>query len=245
MKLLFLLLILVSTVVFLIQNQQPIDLYFLGVNTQTALFTLKLPIGIGVILFSIAGILTSLIIQFLNQFSASSSSRTFTPPSPRREPPKPPSQPPEPSEFSSSSKEADWGKMPQKNWEGIEQEIEEEDGWDIEKPPTEPTFTREKLERELQEGEEQTTDFEVQQPPKKTAHEGSVYSYTYRELRESEDSPPFQESVKPPPKKPETPRSKNQTVDQVYDANYRILTPPYPNDQESSSLDQEEDQDWI
>lgn len=242
MKLLLLLLILISTIIFLIQNQQPVVLYFLGTNPQTALFTLKLPIGIWVLLFSAGGMLTSLIIQFLNQSSKSSTPKTLTAP-PRREPPNPSYQRPQPSDSSPTSKEVDWGAMPKKNWEGTEPELtEEDDGWDIEAPPTQQTLPREKLERERQ--EEEVTDFEVQQSPTKASRQGSIYSYTYRELRESEDSPPPQESVQPPPKKPETPRSKSNTGNQVYDANYRILTPPYQTPQESSA-DDEEEQDWV
>ena len=235
MKLLLPLLILVSTVVFLIQNQQTVTLYFLGINAKTALFSLSLPVGIWVILFSIFGILTSLIIQLVNQFSSSLSPRDFTfyP------------QSPEISGSSPSSKKTDWGKTSQRNWGKIEQDFEEEDGWDIDKPPTQPTFTREKLERKLQEEEEQTTGFEVRQPPRKAFHQGSIYSYTYRELRDSENSRLSQESVEPLPNKPETLESNNKTVDRVYDANYRVLTPPYRKDQESSNFDQEEEQDWI
>jgi uncharacterized integral membrane protein len=235
MKLLLTLLIIVSTVVFLIQNQQAVTLYFLGINAKTALFTLTLPVGIWVILFSIFGILTSLIIQFLNQFSSSFSLRNFTFPP----------QFSQLSESSPSSKKAGWGNQYQRNLGKIEQDFEEEDGWDIENPPTKPTFTREKLKRKLQEEEEQATVFEVRQPPSKAFHKGSIYSYTYRELHDSKNTPLFQESVKSTPTKQDTLELKNQTVDQVYDASYRVLTPPYRNEQESSSFDQEEDQDWI
>ncbi|XTZ20051.1 MAG: LapA family protein [cyanobacterium endosymbiont of Rhopalodia fuxianensis] len=246
MKLLLPLLILVATVVFLIQNQQAVTLYFLGINAKTALFTLTFPVGIWVILFSISGILTSLIIQFFNQFSP----RNFT-------------FPPQSSQLSESfpsSKKTGWGNPSQRNWGKIEQDFEEEDGWDIENPPTKPTFTREKLERKLQEEEEQAAAFEVRQSPRKAFHEGSIYSYTYRERHDSEDSDSedsdsedsdsedsslFQESVKPSLKKQETLELKNKTVDQVYDASYRVLTPPYRKEQESSNFDQEEDQDWI
>ncbi|XHU95987.1 MAG: LapA family protein [cyanobacterium endosymbiont of Rhopalodia gibba] len=236
MKLLLPLLILVATVVFLIQNQQAVTLYFLGINAKTALFTLTFPVGIWVILFSISGILTSLIIQFLNQFSP----RNFTFPH----------QSSQLSESSPSSKKPGWGNPFQRNWGKIEQDFEEEDGWDIENPPTKPTFTREKLERKLQEEEEQAAGFEARQSPRKAFHQGSIYSYTYRERHDSEDSDSedsslFQESVKPPPKKQETLELKNKTVEQVYDASYRVLTPPYRKDQESSNFDQEEDQDWI
>lgn len=235
MKLLLLLLIIISTVVFIIQNQQPVAIYFLGTSAKTALLTLEFSVGIWVILFSISGILTSLIMQFLNQLSSSYSPRNFTffP------------QLPKLSEYSPFSKKADWGKTSQRNWDKIEQEFEEEDSWDIEKPPTESTFTRRELEQKIQEEEEQATNFEVQQFPKKASRQGSVYSYTYRELRDSEDGSLFNESVKPPPKKQENPKSKSKNVDQIYDANYRILTPPYRNDQEYSNFDQEEDQDWI
>ena len=235
MKLLLPLLILVSTVVFLIQNQQTVTLYFLGTNAKTALFALSLPVGIWVMLFIVFGILTSLIIQFINQLSSSLSPRDF--------PFYPQSS--QVSGSSPSSKKNDWGKTSQRNWEKIEQDFEEEDGWDIDKPPTQSTFTRETLEQKLHQEEEQTTSFEVRQPARKAFRQGSIYSYTYRELHDSKDSPLFQKSVEPSSKKPEILESKSKTVDRVYDANYRVLTPPYRKDQESSNFDQEEEQDWI
>ncbi|WP_267384290.1 LapA family protein [Cyanobacterium sp. uoEpiScrs1] len=234
MKLLLLLLILVSTIVFLIQNPQPITLYFLGINAKTALLTLTLPVGIWAFLFIILGFLTSLIITLINQFSSSFSLRGFT-------------FPLQASQFSNSSpssKKFDWGKTSLRNWGKPEQEFDEEDAWDIEEPPTNSTFTCEQLE-EPQAEEERATDFEILQSPKKVSCQGSIYSYTYRELRDSENSSLLRESVKPPPKKPETLKSKNKTVDQVYDANYRVLTPPYCENQKSSNCNQEEDQDWI
>lgn len=170
MPLLLLFFILVVTVIFLLQNQQPVVLYFLGTNPKTALFTLTLPIGLWVILFAVAGIVTSLIIQFVNRSPQITPSRSSTPP-PRREPPKTPPPKPQPSQFPESSQDLNWESVPKPNWEGTEpQLIEEEDDWKIEEPPMQPTIPRkprEQLERELRRpvDENQGKNFEREQPP--------------------------------------------------------------------------------
>lgn len=60
-------LMLIGTVINVLQNQQPITLYFLGTDSNTALFSLQLPLGIWVVLFTLAGIITSALIQFLRR----------------------------------------------------------------------------------------------------------------------------------------------------------------------------------
>lgn len=206
-------------------NGQPITLYFLGNSPQTALFSLSWPLAVWILLFMLAGVITGLIIQIFHQFSAPSPSRRprqrFEPPSPRR------------SAF--KTQKPDW-----------EQEIPNE--WDIEEPPetsTQPRYSspsppqpeiqdRFKAEKPPEpslssEFEENSpiappmTDFEVPKSPKQTSREGSVYTYTYHS--EKRDRP-----VKP-------------SSDQVYDAPYRVITPP---DEKNDNFDeQSEEEEWI
>lgn len=104
------------------------------------------------------------------------------------------------------------------------QKTEPEDDWDIETPPPKPIQPKEEVERRLPE-DDRSTSFEVQQDPKTVSRSGSVYSYTYRE--------------------PRTPKREiEDKTDRVYDADYRVITPPY---QETSKprTDSEDDEDWV
>ncbi len=71
------------------------------------------------------------------------------------------------------------------------------------------------------EGESQRSDYEVNQQPASTSKSGSVYSYTYREKGKSEVG----------------------KTDGVYDANYRVIVPPYQKSPDSPK-DDNEDEDW-
>lgn len=205
-------------------NGQPIALYFLGNSPQTALFSLSLPFAVWILLFILAGVVTGLILQIFHQFAAPSSPRRsrqrFEPPSPRR------------SAF--KTQKPDW-----------EQEIPKE--WDIEEPPEtvtqprypsasppqpeikdrfssdtppEPSFTSEFEENPP--NSPPVTDFERPKSPKQTTREGSVYTYTYSPKRDR-------------PTKP--------SADQIYDAPYRVITPP---DEKSDNFDDHpEEEEWI
>ncbi len=227
MGLIVLALMLIATVVSLLQNQQPIALYFLGTDTNTALFSLQLPLGIWIVLFTVAGIITSLLIQFLMRSPASLSSK---PPRNRRprtpEPPETPYSRPEP-------QKSDWDTSPPPEWENSVEE--EEDEWDIEEPPTENTIPRQPAGVE-----DIRSEFEVQKPPKAVSKEGSVYSYTYRELS---DRISFEPSEKPPQPKKKSPSS--QPSGDVYDAKYRIITPPYRPSQEPNDEEEDNEENWI
>jgi len=81
--------------------------------------------------------------------------------------------------------------------------------------------------------------FEVSQPPKTSTHEGTIYSYTYREPR-----PPQSRSTRPrspessPPQKTSTPAKK------IYDANYRVINPPLSSNA-PPDWHEDEDEDWV
>ncbi|GBF80852.1 LapA family protein [Aphanothece sacrum] len=234
MKLLLLLLILASAVILLVQNQQVIVLYVLGTSSKTALFSLKLPLGFWVLLGSLAGMFTSLIIQSLTR--SPQSAKTKSPKSPRRKPPQPsakkPSPPPPP-------KKSDWEVPNLRDWEKPEPE---EDDWNIEEPPTEPTISYRSAKPPVEPfaPEREAVKFEVEQSPKSSSREGSVYSYTYRELRDRKETPETS------PESRGIEARKGQTPEQVYDANYRVITPPYRNPQDSVTDEEEGDQEeWV
>lgn len=67
-------------------------------------------------------------------------------------------------------------------------------------------------------------DFEVQQQPEVRQQTGSIYSYSYRK---PVDEPPISPADSPTPPPPNTVKS-----GEVYDAEYRVITPPYRPDPE-------------
>lgn len=71
---------------------------------------------------------------------------------------------------------------------------------------------------------QETRDYEQHQQPSKSSKTGSVYSYSYRE----------------------TSKSGVGSADEVYDANYRVIIPPYQKSPPPPQKDKEdnEDEDW-
>ncbi|MGK7941356.1 MAG: LapA family protein [Crocosphaera sp.] len=229
MRLILGFLMLIATIILLVQNQQMIALGFLGTEIETALFSLKLPLGLWVILFTLAGILTSLLIQVLTRLPRQVSPTQTAKPRPRpQDPPETPYQRPE-------TKKSDWESTPPPEWENVPPEDDYDDEWDIEQPPIEKTVPR-----RPSRVEETRSEFEVQQPPKTASQEGTVYSYTYGELsdRISATPPPDPPKVE---KKPSSANANNANK-KVYDADYRVITPPYRTPQRS---DDEEEESWI
>ncbi|MDJ0599843.1 MAG: LapA family protein [Crocosphaera sp.] len=223
MRLIVLVLMLVGTVLILLQNQQPIILYFLGTDAKTAMFSLKLPLGIWVIGFTLVGTITSLLIQLLTRSPRFTTPRQSSNRHPQPQPsPEPPYERPEP-------KQSDWESPPPREWENTVQEEENDDEWDIEEPPMEQTIPQ-----ATPNLEETRSEFEVQQPPKTSSREGTVYSYTYRELSDRPKSDPPQDSP--------VVEKKSSPNDQVYEAKYRVITPPY---RPSPDADDDEDESWI
>ena len=102
-------------------------------------------------------------------------------------------------------------------WDDWEvEEAPEDDDWDFEEEPKRPKGQ----ETVIQDSRE----YEVKQEPKSRTVTGSVYSYSYREPSSSGAG-----------------RS-----EAVYDANYRVITPPYrdSNNPPSDTSNQEEEDDW-
>ncbi|MGK7956646.1 MAG: LapA family protein [Crocosphaera sp.] len=231
MRLIVLALILIGTVINLVQNQQPITLYFLGTDAKTAFFSLQLSLGIWITLFTLAGIISSLLIQFVSRSSRSFAPKRVRPPRSRKpEPPEIPySRPDKP-------QKSDWETSPPPEWENNLQE-EDDDEWDIEEPPVENTVPR-----QASTLEDTASEFEVQKPPKAVAQEGTVYSYTYKELS---DRRPSQPPPEPPKSETEKKTPSPQRNRDVYDAQYRIITPPYRPSQQSNNEDEENEENWI
>ena len=119
--------------------------------------------------------------------------------------------------------------------------MDEDDEWNIEQPPTETTVPRPKL----NDTPPKEPTFEVQKPPQTESHEGTIYSYTYRELRDRPDSLSEPDVTPPSTQTEETRSPKSPPNNQVYDANYRIITPPYKTPSDDSGDNDEDEESWI
>ncbi len=91
--------------------------------------------------------------------------------------------------------------------------------WDFDEESAAPTSNRKDFdqERPMTTPTADSTSYEVNQEPKTASKSGSVYSYSYREPSESGVG----------------------KTEAVYDANYRVITPPYQKPPEP-----EDDDDW-
>ncbi|MCU0532986.1 MAG: LapA family protein [Hydrococcus sp. Prado102] len=264
MRFIILLLLLGIGIVFFLQNQQLVTLVFFG-NVATV----TLPIAVWVLSFTGIGILTSFCWQVLSSIGRPSASGRSSARQSRPYSSPPPSPPPQPrvTEIFSDNRppQQDFARSPTSTRPSNvnPKDFEEEwDDWQDEQPKREPVrdFVREfprdydsrtaKSDRIEPEVEDEPIDnseripkdnanlFEVQQQPKTSNRTGSVYSYVYREPKDKpEKEPPVED------KKPETQESKG---DRVYDADYRVIRPPYqPPPPEQPRRDIEDDEDWI
>jgi hypothetical protein len=136
MRWLVLLLLFGSGFVFFLQNKQPITLFFLGNNAKVALLTLTFPLGLWVILFIVAGIITALILQSFNAIA-----RPIFPPAPSRPRSRPTPTPRSPEPPRSPNPETktriQTPTNPQWEWENP---IPEVDDWEDDEP--QPVETR-------------------------------------------------------------------------------------------------------
>lgn len=217
---------------FAISNLTPVlPLVFLGAQT------ISLPLAAWVGLALAAGAITSFFLQSLNYLHTGSSTRsreeTEQIPRPRatfrREPqptsePEPESRtfytpPPPPPEPPSSRPVSDWEERGNENWD-----FEEESTASRSSPEESGGNWREgEDEGERSPSRNSPIDYETPQEPKTRSQSGSIYSYSYREGKKKE--------------------SGVGQSDVVYDANYRVITPPYqpPPPQPEPSHDED---DW-
>lgn len=228
MKLLILLLIIGGLVVFSIQNLEPVALVFFG-----SAVTFSLPVAAWILIFGLAGMLTSLLIQFLNYLQSKSTPRasaykSYAPQEPEPYSPSPKVREPETRGQASTDTTAvsEWESQPT-DWEGTSKASEE---WNIEEPPPRSTVLRD-FKRRLREEEPQ----DVEPPEPKPPQPSSVYSYGYRGAEDTGVRSKIDEQ--------------NDSTDEdrtkpVYDANYRIITPPYRK-KSDRPLEDAEDEEWI
>ncbi len=233
-----LLLLLGLGLIFLLQNRGTVLIYFLGNRSADALVSLQLPLGVWVVIFVLAGILTSLLVQLLIRFSRPSISKTKAP---RREPRPSPTPPraPQPPPTSPITGDRRW------QWENP---IPEVDDWEesevIPSPeprpqPQEPVIPPPIVEPKVEPKNEapsqeplpplQLKQFEVSRSPQKSERQGTIYSQTYREADQAA-SPRTKQPAKP-----------SNTDADIYDANFRVLRPPLTAGQEPD----EDDEDWV
>jgi uncharacterized integral membrane protein len=261
MRFIILLLLLGIGIVFFLQNQQLVTLVFFG-NVATV----TLPIAVWVLSFIGVGILTSFCWQILSslgrlstpqRYSARQSRPYSSPPPPPPRISETPSDSRPPQDFARPGASTRPANVNPKDYE------EEWDDWEVEQTKREPVrefvreFPRERIEIEPKDEpidnserfspednvdseripEDNANSFEVQQQPKTSTRTGSVYSYVYREPKDRQDREAPVEDKKPD--------IKEDKSDRVYDADYRVIRPPYQPPPEQPRRDIEDDDDWI
>ncbi|NES82092.1 MAG: hypothetical protein F6K10_12185 [Moorea sp. SIO2B7] len=212
--LLILILALVGSIIFVVQNQVPVSLVFLNIDIP-----IKLSIAVWMLIFAVAGILASLVLQLLSSLTRKAPVKDFYTeesepysPSPRRW-----------HRSQERDKELNEGRSqvsnPSVNYES-DWETPDDDDWDREESTTETPPTGEIFDRSLT--EEQSESHERVQKPKTSSHSGSVYSYGYRE--------PGDTGV--------------GKAEPVVDANYRVIKPPHRHNIDEQT-ERDEEEDWI
>ena len=270
MRWLVLLLLSGSGFVFFLQNKQPITLFFLGNNAKVALLTLTFPLGLWVILFIVAGIIVSLILQSLNAIA-----RPNLPPAPSRSRPTPPPRSPEPPRTPPPETKTRIQTPTNPQWEW-ENPIPEVDDWEDDEPRP--------VEMPQPEAVEQPVDIPRRpepvdiprrvtinipsQPPTATRPPKDAVKPSEPQPRlRDEDLKRFEVAQEPKTtsqegtiysqtyreprdaasrlrdRTAEKPSSKPSTANQVYDANYRVINPPL-RPVEPSNVE-EDDEDWL
>ena len=159
MKFFLLLLATLGVVIFIGQNRQLVPLILF--NNQIAL---ELPVAIWLLLAVIAGMLTSIALQLLNEIPRRAS--TYSPPYPSEKfPPPPPPRTPFTPRATAPLEQPE------------PSETQEE--WDIEEPPVETTQLQDQLAKEKK--PRGYGDYEAPQKPQKSNQSGSVYSHSYHD----------------------------------------------------------------
>lgn len=202
---------------FAISNLSPmLSVVFLGM--QSPVLPLSAWMGIAIA----AGVLTSLCLQFLSYLQRGISTQRFEPPdedapSPTRSFRRETYENP-PSQTQTTYTPPPPPPSSETPKTSVASDWEERIGedWDFDgNPPS--TSTRQDFDRSRGTSPSNSTNYETKQEPKTGSQTGSVYSYSYRE--------------------------QNQTgvgkADVVYDANYRVITPP-----DQKPVESTDDEDW-
>ena len=186
------------------QNLGVITLVFFG-----GIMTVKLPLAVWVLLFTLAGIISGLTLQFLYSFgrpvaAPKASPRignnpTVPPPSPR---------PTYIQDTAPSARGNDW-------------ERDSGDDWNFDAPPEKPTTIQDREEFPPRVADGEKANFV--KPPEDSYQTGSVYSYSYRTAKQT----------------------RGEKAEQVYDVNYRIITPPAQDENQEREVNKGDEEDWI
>ena len=241
LKIFLLLFVLLFLSVLFWQNREPLSLKLLcpDINQSCLYQTPKLPLAIWMLVFTLAGIFTSLTWQLLNYLSirssinkSSSSSTSYfsevedgsrSPQKrnkvvdvPRLNKDRPPiARSPVATKTTVNPPVAN-NSTSQSDWENDNRDDDWNTGESTQsKIPAQPTN------KQLKDNQ----NYEVQREPQRVQRSGSTYSYKYREANDS----------------------KSEKVDQIYDANYKIINPPlHQTDNENiETKEGEDDEDWI
>jgi hypothetical protein len=186
------------------QNLGVITLVFFG-----GIMTVKLPLAVWVLLFTLAGIISGLTLQFLYSFGRPLAAPKASPPIANNPKVSPPS--PRPTYIQDSA-----ASPPGNDWER-----DSGDDWNFDAPPEKPTTIQDREEFPPRVADGEKTNFV--KPPDDSSQTGSVYSYSYRTAKQT----------------------RGEKADQVYDVNYRIITPPAQDQNEDREVNKADEEEWI
>lgn len=239
LKIFLLLLVLVFLSLFLWQNQELLSLKLLCADVNQSCFyqTPKLPLAIWMLIFTLIGVITSLIWQSLNYLSNKSSSKSKSSASTsyvsgdnvsrssqtetKFTETKTSSQSTQPSRRSSVETKTKVNPTSTNNvtarsdWE----DDPSNDDWNLEESSPEKVSDR-NTNRQVKD----QTSYNSPSNPQKTQNSDTTYSYKSRPAKEN----------------------KEQNVDRVYDANYRVINPSTRTaNNEQIDNKQDDDEEWI
>ncbi|NCS15306.1 MAG: hypothetical protein GPJ02_06760 [Microcystis aeruginosa G13-12] len=186
------------------QNLGVITLVFFG-----GIMQVKLPLAVWVLLFTLAGIISGLTLQFLYSFGRPLAAPKASPPIANNPKVSPPS--PRPTYIQDSA-----ASPPDNDWER-----DSGDDWNFDAPPEKPTTIQDREEFPPRVADGEKTNFV--KPPDDSSQTGSVYSYSYRTAKQT----------------------RGEKADQVYDVNYRIITPPAQDENEDREVNKADEEEWI
>jgi hypothetical protein len=186
------------------QNLGVITLVFFG-----GIMTVKLPLAVWVLLFTLAGIISGLTLQFLYSFGRPLAAPKASPPIANNPKVSPPS--PRPTYIQDSA-----ASPPGNDWER-----DSGDDWNFDAPPEKPTTIQDREEFPPRVADGEKTNFV--KPPEDSYQTGSVYSYSYRTAKQT----------------------RGEKAEQVYDVNYRIITPPAQDENQEREVNKGDEEDWI
>lgn len=210
------------------QNLGAITLVFFG-----GIMTVKLPLAVWVLLFTLAGIISGLTLQFLYSFGRPLAVPKASPPIANNPTVPPPS--PRPTYIQDAAPSAPLRRS--SGQAGNDWERDSGDDWNFDTPPLrrssgqaeKPTTIQDREEFPTRVADEEKVDFV--KPPSDSSQAGSVYSYSYRTAKQT----------------------RGEKADQVYDVNYRIITPPAQDENQpfdvaqgkEREVNKGDEEDWI